>query len=160
MNVSLTSHLARRSYSRKALVDLLKESSTVRNTSMDGRKYFRICSEHSLICSICSDGLAEMDKRHPELDVDTEDSEAYPTLQFIDKPGVEVALEIINSEAPRSLSYIILGPLTTFAQLVRQHGDVVRNRIGQVVSMGGNLDVPGNTSAVAECMRMMYFTSD
>lgn len=92
-----------------------------------------------------------MDKRHPDLNVDSMDPEVYPNLLLTDKPGVEVALDIITSEAPRSLSYIALGPLTTFAQLVRQHGDVVKSRLGQVVCMGGNLDVPGNTSAVAEC---------
>lgn len=106
-----------------------------------------------------SDGLTEIDKRHPELDVDTYGPEAYPALDFTDKSGIDVALDILNVEAPRSLSYIALGPLTTFAQLVRQHGDVVKSRIGQVVCMGGNLDVPGNTSAVAECMCLTCFCS-
>ena len=72
-------------------------------------------------------------------------------FQFADKPGADVALDIINTEPARSLSYVVLGPMTTFAQLIRKHGHVVRDRIGWVVSMGGALDVPGNTSAVAEC---------
>ena len=103
--------------------------------------------------AIFSDGLGEMDKRHPELNVDTMDPEAYPNLFFTDRHGIEVALDLITSSTPRSLTYIALGPLTTFTQLIRQHGDVVKSRIGQVVCMGGNLDVPGNTSAVAECER-------
>lgn len=98
-----------------------------------------------------SDGLGDIDKRHPELNVDTRDAQAYPTLQFSEKRGVDVAMEVLNSEPPRSVSYIVLGPMTTLAQLVREHGSVVRERIGQVLCMGGSLDVPGNTSAVAEC---------
>lgn len=41
--------------------------------------------------------------------------------------------------------------MTNLALMMRADGDCVRNRIGQVISMGGALDVPGNHSPVAEC---------
>lgn len=78
----------------------------------------------------------------------------HPHLLLTDQQGVEVALQIIRDEPPRSITYIALGPLTNLAQLLRLGGDVVRNRIGRVVCMGGALDVPGNTSPVAECERI------
>ncbi|EKM54529.1 uncharacterized protein PHACADRAFT_210325 [Phanerochaete carnosa HHB-10118-sp] len=96
------------------------------------------------------DGLGDIDKGHPDLNVDTKDPGAYPMLQFADKPGEDVALDIISTEPVKSISYIILGPMTSFARLMRKHGDTVRDRLGQVICMGGALDVPGNSSAVAE----------
>ena len=64
---------------------------------------------------------------------------------------MEVALDLIKSEPERSISYLALGPLTNLAKLMRLDRDAVRSRIGRVVCMGGALDVPGNTSPVAEC---------
>lgn len=98
-----------------------------------------------------SDGLGEASLRHPDLNVDSQDSADYPWLDISDKPGVDVALDVINSEPARSITYIALGPLTSLAHLMRKHGAAVRDRLGQVICMGGALDVPGNTSAVAEC---------
>lgn len=108
---------------------------------------------NALIINInqCRDGLGDIDKRHLDLNVDTEDPGAYPMLQFADKPGVDVALDIISAEPVRSVSYIILGPMTSFAQLMRKHGGIVQHKLGQVTCMGGAIDVPGNANAVAEC---------
>jgi inosine-uridine nucleoside N-ribohydrolase len=72
-------------------------------------------------------------------------------LHFSAKPGVDVVLDILNSEPERSVTYIALGPLTTLAQVAQQHSDVLRDKIGRVACMGGALDVPGNSSPVAEC---------
>ena len=62
-----------------------------------------------------------------------------------------MALDILSSEPERTVTYIALGPLTTLAQIAQAHGDVLRSRIGRIACMGGALDVPGNTSPVAEC---------
>lgn len=35
--------------------------------------------------------------------------------------------------------------------LNREHHLTIRTRIGRIVIMGGALDVPGNTTSVAEC---------
>ncbi|KAI0790769.1 nucleoside hydrolase [Abortiporus biennis] len=98
------------------------------------------------------DGLGGLRERHPYLNV-TEKyglSSGHPQLQLIDKSGVDVALDILRSEPERSITYIVLGPMTTLAQVVRKDAETVSTRIGQVVVMGGALDVPGNTSPVAE----------
>jgi inosine-uridine nucleoside N-ribohydrolase len=65
--------------------------------------------------------------------------------------GVDVALELVRTSPDRELTYVALGPLTNFATMVRQNKDLVCSKIGRVVCMGGALDVPGNTSPVAEC---------
>lgn len=43
--------------------------------------------------------------------------------------------------------------MTNLAQLVREHRKIVVDKIGRVIAMAGALDVPGNTSSVAECKR-------
>ncbi|KAI0675276.1 nucleoside hydrolase [Trametes maxima] len=96
------------------------------------------------------DGLAGITQRHPDLNVDDEIPTSHPQLQFTAKSGAEVALELIKSEPGRIISYLALGPLTNLAKLIRLDRDAVRDRIGRVVCMGGALDVPGNTSPVAE----------
>ncbi|KZT72099.1 nucleoside hydrolase [Daedalea quercina L-15889] len=95
------------------------------------------------------DGLGNINVRHPDLNVDVPTGE-HSHLLLTERPGVEVALEIIQSEPSRSITYVALGPLTNLALLLRLGGDSVRNRIGRVVTMGGALDVPGNHSPVAE----------
>ncbi|KAG5352201.1 hypothetical protein C0989_003282 [Termitomyces sp. Mn162] len=77
-------------------------------------------------------------------------SEDHPYLRLTDKPGVDVALDLIRSYPPRSIVYIALGPLTNLAHTIRKDGDLFRANIGRVVCMGGALDVPGNTNPVAE----------
>ena len=103
------------------------------------------------------DGLAGITERHPDLNVSVPpDAASYPGLIFSERTGDEVAFSILNDLPPRSVSYITLGPMTTLARLVRLHRDVFNTRIGRVLSMGGALDVPGNTSPVAEC-RLVFF---
>ncbi|KAI0683230.1 nucleoside hydrolase [Cytidiella melzeri] len=96
------------------------------------------------------DGLSNISERYQDFGVDPSKLELHPNLDFSAKSGVDVALDILNSEPERSITYIALGPLTTLAQLARSHGDVLRTRIGQIACMGGALDVPGNSSPVAE----------
>ncbi|KAH9892548.1 nucleoside hydrolase [Cubamyces lactineus] len=96
------------------------------------------------------DGLGDITSRHPDLNVDDERPSSHPQLLLTQRPGVEVALDLIKSEPERSISYLALGPLTNLAKMMRLDRDAVRSRIGRVVCMGGALDVPGNTSPVAE----------
>ena len=97
------------------------------------------------------DGLANITERHPDLNVNDETPAQHPQLQVTDKPGVEVVLDLIKSEPERSITYVALGPLTNLAKAMRLDRSVVNERIGRIVCMGGALDVPGNTSPVAEC---------
>jgi inosine-uridine nucleoside N-ribohydrolase len=84
----------------------------------------------------------------------TEDFDPHPQLIPTDKSGAELALQLIQSHPARSITYIVLGPLTNLAQAVRLDPATVRDRIGRVVCMGGAVDVPGNTGPVAECERL------
>lgn len=100
------------------------------------------------------DGLGDISGRHPELEfVDIETQKDHPELEISTKSGLEVALEIIKAEPDRSVTYIALGPLTDLALMLRKDPVTVQQRLGRVCSMGGALDVPGNTSPVAECKR-------
>ena len=64
---------------------------------------------------------------------------------------MDVALHLIESRPERSITYIVLGPPTNLAMLNREHHQTIRSRIGRIIMMGGTLDVPGNTTPVAEC---------
>ncbi|KAJ7782897.1 nucleoside hydrolase [Mycena metata] len=94
-------------------------------------------------------GLGEITQRHPDLNVVDDDSE-HPQLTITDKSGSEVASELLRSHPSRTITYIALGPLTDLAWLMSNDAALVRDRIGRIVCMGGALDVPGNTSPVAE----------
>ncbi|KAJ7502815.1 Inosine/uridine-preferring nucleoside hydrolase domain-containing protein [Mycena galericulata] len=95
------------------------------------------------------DGLGGIAERHSELDVEDDNSE-HPQLDITDLSGLEVASKLIRSRPPRTITYIALGPLTDLAWLMTENATLVRDRIGRIVCMGGALDVPGNTSPVAE----------
>jgi inosine-uridine nucleoside N-ribohydrolase len=96
------------------------------------------------------DGLGNIKELHPELNIgDIPVTHKY--LELSQKSGVEVSLNILKGRPARSVTYIALGPLTNLALLMRADNQLVTDRIGRIVCMGGALDVPGNTSPVAEC---------
>ena len=96
--------------------------------------------------------MGDIAERHPELNLETvATGGAHSQLQLTKKSGVDVALELLRSREPRSITYIALGPLTNLATLMHVDRDAVVSRIDRVICMGGALDVPGNTSPVAEC---------
>lgn len=96
------------------------------------------------------DGLGGITQRHPDLNL-KEFTRDHPQLVLTDKSGVDIALDLIRTSPPRTITYIALGPLTNLAHMIRQNGRLVRERIGRIICMGGALDVPGNISPVAEC---------
>ncbi|KAF7783052.1 hypothetical protein Agabi119p4_2428 [Agaricus bisporus var. burnettii] len=96
------------------------------------------------------DGLGNITERHPDLNVEGPTTQQHPQLHISPTHGVEVALDILRSHPPRSVTYIVLGPMTNLLHMMRKDGDMIRERIGRVVIMGGALDVPGNTTPVAE----------
>lgn len=97
------------------------------------------------------DGLGSITERHPDLNIETPDTQTHAQLDISSIDGVDVALNTLRSHPPRSVTYIVLGPMTNLFHMMRKDGDMVRQRIGRVVIMGGALDVPGNTTPVAEC---------
>jgi inosine-uridine nucleoside N-ribohydrolase len=101
---------------------------------------------------VYSDGLGNIESRHPDLEcTGIENTKTHPQLEISTKSGMDVALDILRAENARSTTYIALGPLTDLALMMRKDPATVRDRIGCVCSMGGALDVPGNTTPVAEC---------
>jgi len=96
------------------------------------------------------DGLGEISERHPDLNADMDSLPRHPYLRITDKPGDDVALDLLRSHPPRSIAYIALGPLTNLAHMMQKDGDLVRKNIGRIICMGGAVDVPGNTSPMAE----------
>ncbi|KAL4074162.1 Inosine/uridine-preferring nucleoside hydrolase domain-containing protein [Scleroderma yunnanense] len=107
---------------------------------------------HSAIYFHGRDGLGNISQTHPDLNVspDDKDHAFHANFTTTSKSGVQVALELLQSREERSITYIVLGPLTGLALLMRQHQEVVQKRIGRVVIMGGALDVPGNVTPAAE----------
>ncbi|KJA27672.1 hypothetical protein HYPSUDRAFT_62728 [Hypholoma sublateritium FD-334 SS-4] len=95
------------------------------------------------------DGLGDITNRHPELSVESP-PDLHPYLELSSRNAVEVSLDILRSKPSRSVTYIALGPLTNLALMMRADSQLVTDRIGRVVCMGGALDVPGNTSPMAE----------
>ncbi|THH32284.1 hypothetical protein EUX98_g1908 [Antrodiella citrinella] len=97
------------------------------------------------------DGLGDITNRFPEFNPKVYvPGQEHPHLILTVKPGVDVILDLIRAEPERSITYIALGPMTTLAQVVATGGTLLKDRIDRVVCMGGALDVPGNTSPVAE----------
>lgn len=97
--------------------------------------------------------MGDISERHPELDLpSTSNVPTHPGLEHTDKSGVDVSLELLRCHPARSITYIALGPLTNLARMMQADCELVREKIGRIVTMGGALDVPGNTSPVAECM--------
>jgi hypothetical protein len=111
--------------------------------------YLRLCSG----AHPCRDGLGDITERHPDLNVPLEEHGAtsHPQLRITDQTGPAVVLDLVKSRPSRSVTYLALGPLTTLAQVMLAGGELIRDRIGRVVCLGGALDVPGNTTPVAEC---------
>lgn len=99
------------------------------------------------------DGLSGITERHPDLNVDLESEThlVHPQLEISSDHGVDIVLDLLRSYPSRSITYIVLGPMTNLARIMMKDGEMVRQRIGRIVCMGGALDVPGNITPTAEC---------
>ncbi len=92
-----------------------------------------------------SDGLGELSRyRNPD------GSPRYPEPQESPAPipAADLILELVG-RYPGEITLITLGPLTNVAQALRRDHETMR-KVQQVVSMGGAILVPGNTSPTAE----------
>ncbi|KAJ3851912.1 nucleoside hydrolase [Lentinula lateritia] len=93
------------------------------------------------------DGLGGIHERHPEFNVTSNPK----GLHYTDESGIDVALNLLKGHEPRSITYVAVGPLTNLAKMMQKDSELVSTKVGRVICMGGALDVPGNTSPVAEC---------
>ncbi|CAD6577837.1 MAG: hypothetical protein CYPHOPRED_000385 [Cyphobasidiales sp. Tagirdzhanova-0007] len=66
------------------------------------------------------------------------------------RQGYKAILDILQDCPDGTVTYIALGPLTNLALALREDAALFKRKVGLVSIMGGALDVPGNTSPVAE----------
>jgi hypothetical protein len=79
------------------------------------------------------DGLSDISIRHPELSPPVDWRPEL--LRLTDQSAVDLSLELIRSNPPRSITYIALGPLTNLAWMMRTDAICVRERIGRVIDL-------------------------
>ncbi|GAA5892080.1 hypothetical protein JCM8208_001428 [Rhodotorula glutinis] len=100
------------------------------------------------------DGLGDCTTRHPDLVPPPSHVSTLFTLS--PRPALEGVQALLARHEPRSVAYVALGPMTSLAHLHRAgatDGDARSSPLDQfsvVLSMGGAVDHPGNTSPVAE----------
>ncbi|BEI79915.1 hypothetical protein CcaverHIS002_0104440 [Cutaneotrichosporon cavernicola] len=92
------------------------------------------------------DGLSNISVTHPEF-TPPEGTE-YP-LELSNKHAYDEMLALLAAEPAGTVTIVALGPLTNLAHAYSADKETFC-RVGEVVWMGGALDVPGNTSPVAE----------
>jgi purine nucleosidase/pyrimidine-specific ribonucleoside hydrolase len=92
-----------------------------------------------------ADGLGELHRFK-----DAAGTARYPKLPLTpsEKDAIEVMLEAARTYGER-LTIVTLGPLTNIATAIQREAETMK-RVGQIVTMGGAVTVPGNISAAAE----------
>ena len=71
-----------------------------------------------------------------------------PATSAVDEPAHEL-LARVPEEHPGEVTLVTTGPLTNIAMTLRANPDAVAS-YARIITMGGALDVPGNTGPVAE----------
>lgn len=105
--------------------------------------------EQELTSDLRSDGLSNIESRHPELTPPVmEDNEYY----YVSDRSLTVALpELMLDYPPSTIAYLALGPLTSLARLhAISPVTSFLHHFALILVMGGALDVPGNTTPCAE----------
>ncbi|GMK58442.1 hypothetical protein CspeluHIS016_0504740 [Cutaneotrichosporon spelunceum] len=92
------------------------------------------------------DGLSNISVTHPEL---TPPEGTEYQLEISAKHAYDEILALLAAEPKGTVTIVALGPLTNLAHAYCTDKETFC-RAGEVVWMGGALDVPGNTSPVAE----------
>ncbi|TEB37508.1 nucleoside hydrolase [Coprinellus micaceus] len=97
-----------------------------------------------------TDGLGGIDTRHPDLNLkEAFVKDIHRSLHIAEGDGTTTIANLIRSRPPGSINYIALGPLTNLALLAKKDPEAIA-RVGRFMIMGGAVDVPGNTTPVAE----------
>jgi inosine-uridine nucleoside N-ribohydrolase len=95
-------------------------------------------------------GLGDISKRYPNISTPSEE-ELTEVLDIAHgEPGYKAVLRLLQEQPDNSVIYVALGPLTNLALALRENAELFRRKVKFVSIMGGALDVPGNTSPVAE----------
>ncbi|BGP13042.1 hypothetical protein JCM10213_000953 [Rhodosporidiobolus nylandii] len=99
------------------------------------------------------DGLSNCTTRHPDLTPPASHVSPFYTLST--SSALEGATSILSSNPKQSVAYVALGPLTSLAQLHLSSANpssetsILRD-FSVILSMGGALNHPGNTTPVSE----------
>ncbi|GAA5873474.1 hypothetical protein JCM8547_005441 [Rhodosporidiobolus lusitaniae] len=99
------------------------------------------------------DGLANCTTRHPDLTPPP--SHTSPFYSLSRSSALDGVTSLLAAHPPNSIAYVALGPLTSLAQLhlsspsPSSEASILRS-FATVVSMGGAVAHPGNTTPVAE----------
>ncbi|KAJ9112666.1 hypothetical protein QFC22_006168 [Naganishia vaughanmartiniae] len=97
-----------------------------------------------------TDGLSNISETHPHFDPPQPSAEGvHEHLDLSKKHASEVILDQLRENEKGSVTIVALGPLSNIALALAADPETF-SRVGQVIWMGGALDVPGNTSPVAE----------
>ncbi|GAA6050528.1 hypothetical protein JCM3770_005584 [Rhodotorula araucariae] len=97
------------------------------------------------------DGLGDCTTRHSDLVPPPSHTSSLYT--FSHTPALEGVSSVLARHPPRSIAYVALGPVTSLAQMHRSGAAGEKSPLegfGLILSMGGAVDHPGNTSPVAE----------
>lgn len=96
--------------------------------------------------------MGNISTRYPkEIPIPSPESIAH-LLKLADKevPYHKHILDILAQAEDKSITWLVLGPLSSLAVALEHDPELVRRKVARVVIMGGAIDEPGNTTAVAE----------
>ncbi len=91
----------------------------------------------------------EMSKHEGPLEFAGSFATPHPPMEPLSAETAVSSIEKAIEHANGQLTIVAIGPLTNLAQLLRQRPELAK-RIKQIVIMGGNVHVPGNSNKTAE----------
>lgn len=115
--------------------------------------------------SLTQDGLGDAATRHPELTPPPSHVSSLFTFER-STPALDGVTSLLARHPPQSIAYVALGPLTSLAQLHRatvEEGKMRESalqRFGVILSMGGAVEHPGNTSPVSSRAQLSRARTD
>lgn len=98
------------------------------------------------------DGLGGISETHP--DIATPEPASISHRLSVPSSSKSSAsqdiLALLSAQPDSSVTYVALGPLTNLSLILQEDEALFKAKVDKIVVMGGALDVPGNTSPVAE----------
>jgi len=97
-------------------------------------------------------GLGNITTRYPDEFPIPEEASISHLLKLADKTTSyhQHIIDILSNAEDKSITWLVLGPLSSLAVALRHDPDLVKRKVERVVVMGGAIDVPGNAGPVSE----------